>query len=68
LTTLKEDHKRFVEDYLGDTKKAKFCHNVISPSIFSVPIDQVYYSLKFSLAYTEVLQNTQISLAKTYSI
>jgi len=41
LQTLKDNHQLFINTHKGDTKKAKLCKNVISPTLFNVPINQV---------------------------
>lgn len=40
LLSLKEDYGKF-EGYQKDNKKAKLCNNVISPTLFNIPINQV---------------------------
>ena len=41
LENMKEDRKKFEEEFNKDTKKAKFCHNVIGEPLFNVDLTQV---------------------------
>ena len=41
LEGLDTDLKRFIEEFGGDLKKAKFCNNVIEERMINIPLDQV---------------------------